>query len=150
MHAKAQPPLSDGVNPTEDAIDDAIASAAAEEAAADPNQMVPVSISTSRRGFLRGALAVAGGTAAAAALAACAPASGSAWSYAPLRTLTAAAEGAEGLGGGDAAALIIGGAKLRGTNKEIFGGIGAAVAELHLGEGFESRCSFDFSGTVCG
>ena len=34
MHAKAQPPLSDGVNPTEDAIDDAIASAAAEEAAA--------------------------------------------------------------------------------------------------------------------
>ena len=24
MHAKAQPPLSDGVNPTEDAIDDAL------------------------------------------------------------------------------------------------------------------------------
>ncbi len=45
----------------------------------------------SRRGFLRGALAVAGGTAAAAALAACAPAAGSAWSYAPLRSLTAAA-----------------------------------------------------------
>ncbi len=68
----------------------------AEEAAADPDRMVPVSLGvTTRRGFLRGALAVAGGTAAAAALAACAPASGSAWSYAPLRTLTAAAEGAE-------------------------------------------------------
>jgi FtsP/CotA-like multicopper oxidase with cupredoxin domain len=96
MHSKAQPPLSNGVNPTADAIDDAIASAAAEEAAADPDRMVPVSLSaTSRRGFLRGALAVAGGTAAAAAIAACAPASGSAWSYAPLRTLTAAAASPE-------------------------------------------------------
>ncbi len=96
MDAKAQSPLSDEVNPTEDAIDGAIASVAAEEAAADPDRMVPVSLGvTSRRGFLRGALAVAGGTAAAAALAACAPASGSAWSYAPLRTLTAAAEGSE-------------------------------------------------------
>jgi hypothetical protein len=92
MHAKAQPHLSDGVNPTEDAIDEAIASAAAEEAAADPDRMVPVALgTTTRRGFLRGALAVAGGTAAAGLIAACAPASGSAWSYAPLRTLTAAA-----------------------------------------------------------
>ena len=57
----------------------------------------------SRRGFLRGALVVAGGTAAAAALAACAPAAGSAWSYAPLRTLTAAA-GTEGATEGAAAA----------------------------------------------
>lgn len=83
--------MTDEANPTEDAIDDAIASAAAEEVAADPDRMVPVQLATSRRGFLRGALAVAGGTAAAAAIAACAPASGSAWSYAPLRTLTAAA-----------------------------------------------------------
>ena len=53
---------------------------------------MPASLTvSSRRGFLRGALAVAGGTAAAAALAACAPATGSAWSYAPLRSLTAAA-----------------------------------------------------------
>jgi hypothetical protein len=58
--------------------------------------LVPASLMVaSRRGFLRGALAVAGGTAAAAALAACAPATGSAWSYAPLRTLTAAAAGSE-------------------------------------------------------
>jgi FtsP/CotA-like multicopper oxidase with cupredoxin domain len=57
-----------------------------------PDVMVPTSLTVaSRRGFLRGALAVAGGTAAAAALAACAPATGAAWSYAPLRTLTAAA-----------------------------------------------------------
>ncbi len=51
---------------------------------------------SSRRGFLRGALAVAGSTAAAAALAACSPAAGSAWSYAPLRSLTAAAAGPSG------------------------------------------------------
>jgi hypothetical protein len=94
MHAKAQPPLIDEVNLTEDAIDEAIASVAA-EGSPDLDRMVPVSLTTSRRGFLRGALAVAGGTAAAAALAACAPASGSAWSYAPLRTLTAAAEATE-------------------------------------------------------
>lgn len=59
---------------------------------AGPDVLVPASLLvSSRRGFLRGALAVAGGTAAAAALAACTPATGSAWSYAPLRTLTAAA-----------------------------------------------------------
>jgi manganese oxidase len=64
----------------------------AAEEGIDPDQMVPVALgTTTRRGFLRGALAVAGGTAAAAAIAACAPAAGSAWSYAPLRTLTAAA-----------------------------------------------------------
>jgi FtsP/CotA-like multicopper oxidase with cupredoxin domain len=59
---------------------------------AGPEGLVPSSILvSSRRGFLRGALVAAGGTAAAAALAACAPAAGSAWSYAPLRSLTAAA-----------------------------------------------------------
>ncbi len=64
--------------------------------AADPAILVPASLTvSSRRGFLRGALAVAGGTAAAAALAACAPAAGSAWSYAPLRSLTAAAGASE-------------------------------------------------------
>lgn len=73
----------------------AVADAPAEAAAAaPPDVMVPASLAVaSRRGFLRGALTVAGGTAAAAALAACAPATGSAWSYAPLRTLTAAAAG---------------------------------------------------------
>jgi len=76
--------------------DDAIETTIAEEVATDPDRMVPVALAgTSRRGFLRGALAVAGGTAAAAAIAACAPASGSAWSYAPLRTLTAAAASPE-------------------------------------------------------
>jgi FtsP/CotA-like multicopper oxidase with cupredoxin domain len=54
--------------------------------------LVPTALTVqSRRGFLRGALAVAGGGAAVAALAACSPAAGSAWSYAPLRSLTAAA-----------------------------------------------------------
>jgi FtsP/CotA-like multicopper oxidase with cupredoxin domain len=92
MHAKTDLPLANGAKPTGDAIDEAIASAAGDEAAADPDRMVPVALgATTRRGFLRGALAVAGGTAAAAAIAACAPAAGSAWSYAPLRTLTAAA-----------------------------------------------------------
>ncbi len=92
MDAKTVPPIPDQAQPGHDPIDDAIASAAADEATADPDRMVPVALTaTSRRGFLRGALAVAGGTAAAAAIAACAPASGSAWSYAPLRTLTAAA-----------------------------------------------------------
>jgi FtsP/CotA-like multicopper oxidase with cupredoxin domain len=42
---------------------------------------------SSRRGFLRGALVVAGG-AVAATVAACAPAAGSAWSYAPVRSVT--------------------------------------------------------------
>jgi manganese oxidase len=92
MDAKTVPPASDQAKPDHDPLDDAIAAAAADEALADPDRMVPVALTaTSRRGFLRGALAVAGGTAAAAAIAACAPASGSAWSYAPLRTLTAAA-----------------------------------------------------------
>jgi FtsP/CotA-like multicopper oxidase with cupredoxin domain len=63
-----------------------------ETPAADLDRLVPAAIAVqSRRGFLRGALAVAGGTAAAAALAACSPSAGSAWSYAPLRSLTAAA-----------------------------------------------------------
>jgi FtsP/CotA-like multicopper oxidase with cupredoxin domain len=58
--------------------------------------LVPVALRVaSRRGFLRGALAVAGGSAAAAALAACTPATGSAWTYAPLRTLTAAVAGSD-------------------------------------------------------
>jgi FtsP/CotA-like multicopper oxidase with cupredoxin domain len=104
MHAKSDPPTTGQVRPSGDAIDQAIASAASAEESTDLDRMVPVSLgTTSRRGFLRGALAVAGGTAAAAAIAACAPAAGSAWSYAPLRTLTAAAatpeaaaEGVEG------------------------------------------------------
>jgi FtsP/CotA-like multicopper oxidase with cupredoxin domain len=59
-----------------------------------PERLVPATLLvSSRRGFLRGALSVAGGAAAAAALAACAPATGSAWSYAPLRSLTAAGDG---------------------------------------------------------
>jgi FtsP/CotA-like multicopper oxidase with cupredoxin domain len=92
MDAKTVPPVAERTDSTDDAIDPAIDSTAAEAAWTDPDRMVPVALSaTSRRGFLRGALAVAGGTAAAAAIAACAPASGSAWSYAPLRTLTAAA-----------------------------------------------------------
>ncbi|MGD8682866.1 MAG: multicopper oxidase domain-containing protein [Chloroflexota bacterium] len=73
-----------------------MASTTAEQMTVDPDRMVPVALgTTSRRGFLRGALAVAGGTAAAGLIAACAPASGSAWSYAPLRTLTAAAASPE-------------------------------------------------------
>lgn len=84
----------------ESAIDEAIARVAEGAGASVEDtanvdgtaSMVPVALgATTRRGFLRGALAVAGGTAAAAALAACAPAAGGAWSYAPLRTLTAAA-----------------------------------------------------------
>jgi manganese oxidase len=47
--------------------------------------LVPSSILVaSRRGFLRGALLAAGGAVAAA----CAPAAGTAWSYAPLRSIT--------------------------------------------------------------
>ena len=66
-------------------------SSAVQAASDELDTLVPATLTVaSRRGFLRGALAVAGGTAAAAALAACAPATGNAWSYAPLRTLTAA------------------------------------------------------------
>jgi FtsP/CotA-like multicopper oxidase with cupredoxin domain len=94
--------MSDQAPRTEDGIDEAIAVAASQEEV-DLDRMVPVALgATTRRSFLRGALAVAGGTAAAAALAACAPASGSAWSYAPLRTLTAAAEGATAAEAGEA------------------------------------------------
>jgi FtsP/CotA-like multicopper oxidase with cupredoxin domain len=96
MHAKINPPESDQARSTDDAVDEAISAVVVHEDGGDPNRMVPVALgATSRRGFLRGALAVAGGTAAAAALAACAPATGSAWSYAPLRTLTAAAAAPE-------------------------------------------------------
>jgi FtsP/CotA-like multicopper oxidase with cupredoxin domain len=95
MPVKSVPPTSDQANTNEEAIDEAIAAVAVQEEAGS-DRMVPVALgTTSRRGFLRGALAVAGGTAAAAAIAACAPASGSAWSYAPLRTLTAAAAASE-------------------------------------------------------
>ncbi len=71
----------------------------------DGDRLVPASLLvSSRRGFLRGALAVAGG-AAAATLAACAPATGSAWSYAPLRTLSlGSAPGAESPGSDPTAA----------------------------------------------
>lgn len=57
---------------------------------ADPRHggLVPASLLVaSRRGFLRGALAAAGG-AVAATVASCAPATGTAWSYAPLRSLS--------------------------------------------------------------
>jgi FtsP/CotA-like multicopper oxidase with cupredoxin domain len=92
MDAQVTPPPSDQAPRNDDAIDGPVAAAAGSEGPADPDQMVPVALgTTTRRSFLRGALAVAGGTAAAAAIAACAPATGSAWSYAPLRTLTAAA-----------------------------------------------------------
>jgi FtsP/CotA-like multicopper oxidase with cupredoxin domain len=87
MSTQAQPELR-----VEDAPTPAATTSA--HAGADAGILVPASLTVqSRRGFLRGALAVAGGTAAAAALAACTPAAGSAWSYAPLRSLTAAAAG---------------------------------------------------------
>jgi len=92
MRAKTIPPASDSTALADDPVTEAIAAVTGPDAVVDPDRMVPVSLSVqSRRGFLRGALAVAGGTAAAAALAACAPAAGSAWSYAPLRSVTAAA-----------------------------------------------------------
>jgi FtsP/CotA-like multicopper oxidase with cupredoxin domain len=93
MRATTPPPTP---IPSDDVLEPAtdVHGSAAEAAAPDADVLVPASLMVaSRRGFLRGALAVAGGTAAAAALAACAPATGSAWSYAPLRTLTAAASG---------------------------------------------------------
>ncbi len=108
MHAKSIPPMSDQA--MLEGRDDDHPAVAGDPAApgtaptADPGILVPASLMVqSRRGFLRGALAVAGGTAAAAALAACAPAAGSAWSYAPLRSLTAAS-GTEGATEGEAAA----------------------------------------------
>lgn len=92
MHAIAKPTTPDRVTPAEDAVAEAIGAVTGPESGADPDRMVPVVLGAStRRGFLRGALAVAGGTAAAAALAACAPAAGGAWSYARLRSVTAAA-----------------------------------------------------------
>ena len=103
MHAKTSAPQPDVSTGLDDPVDEAIAAVASPDEADDPNRMVPVALgATSRRGFLRGALAVAGGTAAAAALAACAPATGSAWSYAPLRTLTAAAAAPEATAAEDA------------------------------------------------
>jgi manganese oxidase len=92
MHAKDSPPTTNQPLEHDHVGDGASAPPTAVEEGIDPERMVPVALgTTTRRGFLRGALAVAGGTAAAAAIAACAPAAGSAWSYAPLRTLTAAA-----------------------------------------------------------
>ena len=95
MHAKNIPPMSDQAM-TESRADDPRVEPAPSQVpvaapSADSGILVPAALLVqSRRGFLRGALAVAGGTAAAAALAACSPAAGSAWSYAPLRSLTAA------------------------------------------------------------
>ena len=108
MHAKSIPPMSDQAMPEGHEDDHPAVSgdpaAPGTAPTADPGILVPASLMVqSRRGFLRGALVVAGGTAAAAALAACAPAAGSAWSYAPLRSLTAAA-GTEGATEGEAAA----------------------------------------------
>ena len=92
MRAKTAPPTSDQARPSDAVVADAAALVERVSPPADPDALVPASLLvSSRRGFLRGALAVAGGTAAAAALAACAPATGSAWSYAPLRSLTVAA-----------------------------------------------------------
>ena len=95
MHAKNIPPMSDQAMTESHAddprIDPAPSPVPVAATTADSGILVPASLLVqSRRGFLRGALAVAGGTAAAAALAACSPAAGSAWSYAPLRSLTAA------------------------------------------------------------
>lgn len=91
MRAKTAPQTSDQANPSAAASPDAAVPMAGLGPPAGPDMLVPASLLvSSRRGFLRGAVAVAGGTAAAAALAACAPATGSAWSYAPLRSLTAA------------------------------------------------------------
>jgi FtsP/CotA-like multicopper oxidase with cupredoxin domain len=90
---RAQPvlPAADPLKP-DDARSAVAPTAPAPAPSSDAGVLVPTSLKVaSRRGFLRGALAVAGGTAAAATLAACAPAAGSAWSYAPLRSLTAAA-----------------------------------------------------------
>jgi len=96
MHAKTALPTSEQASQLDGPVDAAIAEVTEPDKAADTEILVPTSLSvSSRRGFLRGALAVAGGTAAAAALAACAPATGSAWSYAPLRSLTAAAAATE-------------------------------------------------------
>jgi FtsP/CotA-like multicopper oxidase with cupredoxin domain len=95
MHAKNIPPMSDQAMTESHAddppVDPAPSRVPVAAPSADSGILVPASLMVqSRRGFLRGALAVAGGTAAAAALAACSPAAGSAWSYAPLRSLTAA------------------------------------------------------------
>ena len=123
MHAKNIPPMTDQAMPESPAADRQVEAASPEALAAAPAQSaitgrVPTPTSScppslmvqSRRGFLRGALAVAGGTAAAAALAACAPAAGSAWSYAPLRSLTAAAAGGtEGEAAASPAAGIVDG-----------------------------------------
>jgi FtsP/CotA-like multicopper oxidase with cupredoxin domain len=100
MCAKTTSPTTEIPSGADGAIDEAVASVSGGDAefprSAGLDRMVPVSLTVqSRRRFLRGALGVAGGTAAAAALAACAPATGGAWSYAPLRTLTAAAATAE-------------------------------------------------------
>lgn len=96
MDAKTTPPAPDGTLGIGDVADAPAEPTGGTETTADLDRMVPATLgATTRRGFLRGAIAVAGGTAAAAALAACAPATGSAWSYAPLRTLTAAAAASE-------------------------------------------------------
>ena len=77
--------------PTQDGPEATAAQAAAEAPPPDDDLLVPASLLvSSRRGFLRGALVAAGG-AAAATLAACAPATGSAWSYAPQRSMSVAA-----------------------------------------------------------
>jgi manganese oxidase len=100
MNANAVPPSFDESLPGTPPEGDAVPANDAGNGDGSGDVLVPASLMVqSRRGFLRGALVMAGGTAAAAALAACAPAAGSAWSYAPLRTLTAAAgtsPGAEG------------------------------------------------------
>ena len=103
MRANTAPPTSGLANHDRAAFEDARGPMEEPRSPAGPEILVPASLLvSSRRGFLRGALAVAGGTAAAAALAACAPATGSAWSYAPLRSLTAAAGASAGTGATEA------------------------------------------------
>jgi manganese oxidase len=84
MHTSSAPTSS----ATLDEADVGPPDGSAGQAASQADRLVPARLMVaSRRGFLRGALAVAGG-AVAATVASCAPATGSAWSYAPLRSLT--------------------------------------------------------------
>jgi manganese oxidase len=91
---------TDDITPLPDALPDSSGELVSEPKAPDLDRLVPSSLLVaSRRGFLRGALVAAGG-AVAATVAACAPAAGTAWSYAPLRSLAASTEAPEADGTG--------------------------------------------------
>src|SRR5688572_23427564 len=81
-HEPAVPSPTDAVGPsTIDGPPPQVSTPATVDPGADGSGLVPATLLvSSRRGFLRGALVVAGG-AVAATVAACAPAAGSAWSY---------------------------------------------------------------------